>query len=464
MGSVEGIADAARVRQDFSHSAPSKKNQNVAEIILFVAVFAIFAIFGLHGMTDAKYSMLVSENLLHNHTFVMDERSMPRLEPFARPGYKGNGYPYQIEVSHGKVLYVYPVGTSILSLPFVIVMNIVGVSARTPDGRYNEAGEQAIEGTLAALLMAILTVVFLRTALVLLPLSWSIVLALGAAFGTQIWSTASKVLWSHTWQLLLLGVVIYLILAEEEGQSRGRPILMATLLSWAYFVRPTSSVPIMAITAWVLIFRPKEFTALAITGAAWLSVFVVYSWKLWGRPLPNYYLFHLSSRHILIAIAGNLISPSRGLFIYVPSSFFVLWLVAYYWRELSHRRLAVLSLGVIAAHTFIVSGDPNWWGGHCYGARLTIDVIPWLFLLAVLGCKCLLNEPASRRKHFALGIGLLTLLVGSAINGRGAISPSANDWVNGPPEDVDRKPARVWDWSHPQFLSELQSEARNPAS
>jgi hypothetical protein len=148
MGSVEGIADAARVRQDFSHSAPSKKNQNVAEIILFVAIFAIFVVFGLHGMTDAKYSMLVSENLLHNHTFVMDERSMPRLEPFARPGYKGNGYPYQIEVSHGKVLYVYPVGTSILSLPFVIVMNIVGVSAHTPDGRYNEAGEQAIEGYL----------------------------------------------------------------------------------------------------------------------------------------------------------------------------------------------------------------------------------------------------------------------------------------------------------------------------
>jgi hypothetical protein len=386
---------------------------------------------------------------------------MPRLGPFARSGYRANGYPYQIELSHGKVLYAYPAGTSMLSLPFVALMNLVGVSAHTSNGEYNEAGEQTIEGTLAPLLMAILAVVFLRTALLLLPFSWSIVLALGGTFGTQIWSTASRVLWSHTWQILLLSIVVYLLLADEERQTRGRPILLATLLSWTYFVRPTSSIPIMAISAYVLIFRSGEFTALAITGAAWMSGFVVYSWQLWGRPLPNYYMFHLSPRHLLLGIAGNLISPSRGLFIYVPSTVFVLWLIAHYRHELLHRRLAVLAFAVIATHTFVVSGDPNWWGGHCYGARLTIDTIPWFFLLAVLGCKCLLNEQSTRVKHFALGLGLLTLLIGSAINGRGAISSSANDWVNGPPEDVDQDPARVWDWSHPQFLSELQFTAPN---
>lgn len=446
------------------NSNASNENQSAIEIILLFSVFAIFATFGLHGMTDAQYSMLVSENLLRHHSFVIDERSIPRLKPFAHPGYRANGYPYQMHVSQGNVLYWYPVGSSVLSIPFVGLMNIVGISAHTPDGGYNEAGEGIIQGTLAALLMAILTVIFFRTALLLLPLSWSVVLALGGAFSTQIWSAASRALWSHTWEILLLGLAIYMLLAQEERHVRGRPIVLATLLSWAYFVRPTSSIPIMAISAYMLIFRRKEFAALAITGAAWFVLFVAYSWKVWGQALPEYYLFHLSSEHLWEALAGDLISPSRGLFVYVPGSAFALLVVSYYWRMLLHRPLAVLSLCVITVHIFMVSMDPNWWGGHCYGARMTTDVIPWFFLLAILGSRCLLYERRPRLKHFAVAFGLLTLVVGAAMNGRGALSQSANDWVNGPPEDVDQKPSRVWDWSHPQFLSELQYLERRLSS
>jgi hypothetical protein len=150
--------------------------------------------------------------------------------------------------------------------------------------------------------------------------------------------------------------------------------------------------------------------------------------------------------------------------VYVPSAAFALLLVGYYWRVIPHRPSVVLSLSVIAIHTFVVSTDPNWWGGHCYGARLTIDVIPWVFLLAVLGSRCLLYEGGSSVKHFAVAFGLLTLVIGAFMNGRGALSQSANDWVNGPPEDVDQKPSRVWDWSHPQFLSELQYVKRDLSS
>ncbi len=444
------IADAAR---KLGSLAPADVNQSVLEIILLFGTFAIFAIFGLHGMTDGKYSMLVSENILYRHTFAFDEASMPRLAPFARPGYRENGYPYQIEVIDGKVLYGYPVGSSVLSLPLVALMNFAGISARTPDGHYNEAGDQVIQAAIAALLMAVLTLVFFRTALLMLPLSWSVVLAVGAAFGTQIWSTASRVLWSHTWQIFLVGIVIPVLLAQEERQARGRPILLGTLLSWAYFVRPTSSIPIMAVTAYILILRRSEFRTFAITGALWLTVFVFYSMRVFGQPLQPYYLFHLSPQHVWIALAGNFISPSRGLFVFVPGAAFVLFLVGYYWRELSHRWLAFLALFVIAVHTVIVSTDPNWWGGHCYGARMTTDVIPWFFLLAVLGCRCLLEEARPRFKHYAIALGLLTLVIGAAMNGNGALSHSANDWVNGGPNDVDQKPSRVWDWRHPQFLS-----------
>lgn len=191
-----------------------------------------------------------------------------------------------------------------------------------------------------------------------------------------------------------------------------------------------------------------------------MFMFMLYSWRVSGQPLPSYYRFHLSPAHLVEAIAGNLISPSRGLFVYVPGALFVLLLVAYYWRTLPHRALALLSLCVIVFHTLVVSTDPNWWGGHCYGARLTIDIIPWFFLLAVLGCRSLLSDRPSRLKYCAMAFGLLTLIIGAAINGHGALSHSANDWVNGPPADVDRMPSRVWDWSHPQFLSQQDDDNR----
>ena len=84
---------------------------------------------------------------------------------------------------------------------------------------------------------------------------------------------------------------------------------------------------------------------------------------------------------------------------------------------------------------------------------MTTDVIPWFFLLAALGCRCLREEPRARMKQYAIALGLLSLVLGAAMNGHGALSQSANDWVNGGPNDVDYKPSRVWDWRHPQFLS-----------
>ena len=455
MGFAESTSGATPRALRARDSNLSKESQYIIGTLLAISVFAIFYTFGLHGMTDSKYSMVVSEDLLRHQSFAFDERSMPRREPFALPEVRTNGYPYQIELHNGKVLYFYPVGSSVLSLPFVALMNSTGISAHAPDGSYNEPGEVSIQRVVAAFLMGILTAVFFRTAMLLLPLSWSIVLALGAAFSTQIWSTASRVLWSHTWQILLLGIAAYILLSQEKWEARGRPFVLATILSWAYFVRPTSSIPTAAISGYILIYRRQEFIAYAITVASWMVAFVAYSLKLSGQVLPSYYLFHLTPKHVWVALPGELISPSRGLFIYVPAAAFALMLVGYYWRQLSHRRLVVVSLIIITIHVFAISTDPNWWGGHCFGARLATDVIPWLFLLAVLGSRCLLDEPSSKMRHLAMTVGLLTLVIGAFINGRGAISPATSDWVNGPP-DVDRSPRRVWDWSNPQFLAGLQ--------
>jgi len=143
------------------------------------------------------YSIAVSESILKNHTPALNQVSIPGLDIAtlsSRDYYGGN---YRLSRINGKVLYSYPHGSSILSLPFVALMNAAGISAIRSDGSYDFRGELLIQKTLAAFLMAILAVVFFRTARLMLPISWSLVLTMGSTFGTQIWSTASRALWSH---------------------------------------------------------------------------------------------------------------------------------------------------------------------------------------------------------------------------------------------------------------------------
>jgi hypothetical protein len=295
----------------------------------------------------------------------------------------------------------------------------------------------------------------------MLARGWSALLALSCALGTQVWSTASRALWSETWGIFLIGIVVLILLAHEVGRRTIKPILLASLLAWSYFVRPTFSVPIIAITIYILIFHRRLFLPYAAAGLAWLGGFVAYSWLIYHQLLPSYYLVyqHFGTTTLWIALAGNLISPSRGLFVFVPILFFVGYLLIRYWVNVPLKRLAVLSIVIVLVHLIVVSAHSPWYGGHCFGPRYSTGLVPWFYLLAVLAVtgwrswseKHSLNLPAFRHRLEAV-LGGALLLVSLTINGLGATSHATWLW-NSRPINVDQQPDRVWDWRHPQFLA-----------
>jgi hypothetical protein len=432
----------------------------VAGAVVFVLTLSIFLISHVHQVADSQYSMLLSQSLLSHRSFTLDEYALPRHEPVWHGYYFKNGPLYQLEVTGGHLYYHLPPGSSILSTPFVAVFNLFGISAANMDGTYDSRAEVIIEAGLAALLMALLSVIFFYTAQLLLPVKWSLVVAFGSALGTQVYSTASRALWSETWGILLLGVVIFLLLRNETGKRSFNPILMASLLSWMYFVRPTFSVHILGITVYLFIYRRRLFLPFAVTGAAWLIVFVFYSWFHFGQLLPSYYLAsRLQFDTFWIALAGNLVSPSRGLLVYVPSLLFVAFLLGRYRSFLVHRRLVWLSLIIIACHLVIISSFPHWWGGHSFGPRFTTGLVPWFVLLGILGVRAMVNwreqqAAGSKRSGWRVQLtcGALLLLMSAFINTRGAASHATWLW-NMRPLEIDQHPERLWDWSQPQFLA-----------
>ena len=353
-------------------------------------------------------------------------------------------------------MYIFPYGSAILALPFVAIANELGVHTFKPDGSYDDAAEIAIETMISAVLMAGLTLMIFETALLMVSPLESVVIALGTAFGTQIWSTASRALWSQTWFVLLEALVISVVLKSECERTKFRPVIVATLLSWMYFVRPTAAVTIICLTFYLIAFHRRDFMLYAVTGGAWILAFVAFSLSTFGDWLPGYYLAsRLQFTNFGSAITGTLVSASRGLFVFVPVFAFVLYRVARYWQHLPFRPLAVTALAAIAAQWLVVAGYANWWGGWSYGPRLMTETVPWFALLAILGQSAACGAPSSRRSRTEMAVGAVMLALSIFINARGAVSWATSDWNLDVNRDIDYHPDRAFDWSRPQFLAGL---------
>ncbi len=431
----------------------------IIPVIIFVVAYLIFLTSHVSQDADSKYSILLSESLLHHQTFTLDRFSEVTSESDLSTQPLTRITDYRLQTVNGHTYYAFPPGSSLLSLPYVAVMNLFGVSAARFDGTYDGNGEMKIQRSLAALLMAVFTIIVLSTSRLLLPFQWAILIAVGSAFGTQVWSTASRALWSHTWGVLLLGIVSWILLRHATGRGGLAPALLATLLSLAFVVRPTNCIAAIAIAAYIFIFYRRAFIRFGATAFIWFILFVAYSWIHFGRVLPEYYgASRLGFHSFWLAMGGNLFSPSRGLLVFVPTVLFVSYLLARYHKRLEFPKLETLALAIIVAHLVVVSGFSPWWGGHCYGPRYTTELVPWFALLSVLGIKARMESRLGYRSgifnatRLEVFMGALLLAVSVTINGLGATAQRTWLW-NVRPVNVDEHPERVWDWRHPQFLA-----------
>ena len=428
---------------------------------LYAALLTVFWASPVRIVSDSRFTLLLTHELLHHGAWALDRYGLPRQLPGDYGAAKLDGELYQLEYVEGRLYYFFPPGSSILSAPFALAQDALGLSVVGSDGKFLAQQEERNQHFIASALMAALGVIFYLTARLVLPLGWSVLVATGGALGTQVYSTASRALWGHTWGLPLIGLTIYLLLSRETGRrEKLPPVLLATLVSWSYFVRPTNSIFILGVTAYLLLFRREGFWRYALTGAAWLGAFVGWSWYHYGRLLPTYFgAGRLHTTTLAEALAGNLVSPSRGLLIFVPVALFVVYLTLRYWGYRRHARLLGLAAGVSAGQYLAVSGFVPWYGGGCYGPRYTTELVPWLVLAAALGLAAarrwrgdygVQHNLRAWRGTLAAGAALLTLSV--LINARGATVKATRVW-NEVPVPVDTAPARVWDWRYPQILA-----------
>jgi hypothetical protein len=340
-------------------------------------------------------------------------------------------------------------------------MKLAGRSPLGPDGNYDREREEDLNVLLARLLTGALAGLVFLTARLRLSLVGSLALTVVAVFGTQIYSTASRGLWSDTWGILLVATALFLLLrAEDAGPDVSGALLgllLGLLVSAAYACRPTNALAVLALAIYLLRYRRRSFWPFLLTSSLVGGGIVLYAELHFRTLLPLYFRASgIPFRGGVGTLALNLFSPGRGLLVYVPAIFALIVLLVRGWGGVRPKRLAVTASALAVGYVVVISGFETT-GGHAFGPRLMTGLVPWLVLLAVIAADAgPSGRPGSggaKRPHPGLiATCALFSLASVAINAVGATSRDAARW-NLLPVNVDRHPERIWQWRQPQFLA-----------
>jgi hypothetical protein len=219
----------------------------------------------------------------------------------------------------------------------------------------------------------------------------SILIAVSYGLGTCVWSISSQALSQHPPTEFFLAMGSYFFLRSRQH----RPWVFASGMAYALAVacRPTTALVVIAIGAFLVLVDRRsvpQYLLGVLPVAAALAGYQAYyhgspfsvgrfavdreiavqktgSADLWGTPLWE-------------GMAGLLVSPSRGVFVFSPFLFFALPGFIYAWKNARVESLRPLTVAIVAL-VIVASKWFDWWGGWCFGYRPLVDTMPLLAIL-----------------------------------------------------------------------------------
>lgn len=407
-------------------------------------------------VTDAIWAPHVTVSLIYDRDLYLDE--------FYQWIEQSDLYFYATIKQEGNILSNFPIGGPALTVPQMIVMDAVLSRLTQTNLREYLITHSPLDPLVlklqlvnASLFVALSAGVMYLIGREYLNIPFSLILTATYAFGTSAYSTASRAMWQHGPSMLMLSIsLLFLIKARRHPNLI---MVMGLPVAISYIVRPTNSISVLVITLYVLICYRRHFIGYLLFAFLPAVPFILMNLNLYGWILSPYYA--ASRLELLLfgkALPGNLISPGRGLFIFSPVFLLVPLGISFKAIKKQWAALDWAIISIITLHWLAISMFLHWWGGHSFGPRFFSDVLPYLayFLIPVLETLQSPGGSTSVRASLGTVFGVLAL-ISIAIHYRGATSVSTAMW-NSVPIDVDKSPARIWDWSDLQFLRGIGSD------
>ena len=335
---------------------------------LFVIPFLVYLEdFHYAGSGDTQPAELLPVAVLQDGNF--------DFRRFFRPG---EPLPYAFQERGGKVISIYPILPGLLNVPTYAAAAAFGIDIEA---------ERIRLSMISSALISALSVFFLFLALdrLVARRSTAVLLAVTYAFGTCAWSVASRGMFQHGPSLLMQSLALWMLARGDSRSVAGGGFF----LGLAVVGRPTNL--LLAIPLAVAVYRKhrESFAAFCVLGGIPFALRSIYARAYWGSALslaqadPFPAVSHFGGNPFR-GLAGLLVSPSRGLFVYSPIFLFVGLAVGPAVRLRREKPIYLALLVGALAILLATSSWTIWWGGHSFGYRLLIEMLPALTVLLAL--------------------------------------------------------------------------------
>jgi len=430
----------------YQHIKHMYKNSNVwLLVIISIVIFNIVNRSPIDcASSDSKWTLLTTQSIIENNTLQLNKYIGTKGSYTIK---KGDKLGYSIDAIDGNLYSLFPLGSSLSSLPFVWVETQIF-------DKYMKIHSQnrLVQKEIAAFVAVGIFILLYLIASFYISSKWSILVATLFWLGTSLSSTLGAGLWSHTFAILYAFISIYLVLKIIKEDRDGYWIFLGFTLFMAYLTRPTMS--LLSVTLIIyLFFNHKKAVALksSLLVFLFLGLFVLYSLSEFNQILPNYYMpKRLSGGDFGLALMANTFSPSRGLFVFSP--FLLLFFIGFkdLYRVFRENITLLIILIWIIVHLIIISKFPHWSGGWCYGSRFMSDVLPAIYLIFIILLSYIFKT-GNIKKRIVVSIFLI-LSISFSIYSNAIMGLFSNNcavlWNKFPTRDYEL----YFDWKYPQFL------------
>ena len=422
----------------------AKKSRPVSPLLVFILLFVTYNVnFRVVRFGDTAPARALPFSLLLDHSLYLDRW----VEPVIASSSSVDGT-YYLRRSNGHWMSAYPIIMPLVITPLYAAP--AWLVARqspplSPGGVLLSTLMELMEKFSASLIAALSALVLYLALRKIAPANLSLLVTLVYGLAGSTWSISSQGLWRHGFTQLCFAGLLWGLFQDE--QSALRPWWCGLALAGAAANNPALTVVVLPFLVYFARRGRREFVRFFLPLAVLGSLVLAYNFYFFGRLLGGYpsVLVHTAEgTHFFkkapywIAALGLMVSPGRGLLIFIPWTILSLWGVARAWKQKQLPAARYLIIGM-AGYFALHSALGTWWAGWCFGPRYLSVLLPFLalFLIPVW--------PRVQSGRLLRVAAATAILVSVWIQVIGAFNYPRGSW-DALPVNVDRQPSRLWDW------------------
>ena len=367
------------------------------------------------------------------------------LEHFANANFVYNAYAFANV--NGHLVSLFPIVTPVLITPFVFLCTL----GMAPGHAILHVTQ--IARTSAAGIAALAACTFYLIVVRFVPRKIAIPSTLIFAFATSTWSISSQALWQHGMIELLLLLMIYAVIKNEEKSSPVWFVVLGILSGLLVFCRPPDALLLIPILGYVVLLNRKYvihyLVPAILAGLPFLAYNEYYFGSIAGGYAQNLPLFDLST-NFFPTFASLLISPNKGLFVFSPV--LLLAFIGYFRvKSIDNKTISRLLWWfgpALVLETILYGFFGDVGGGYSYGPRFLTSLVPVMCIYVALFLSDTAAQFRARaRDYLKTGVIAAFVIFSVAVQFIGAFYfPYLNDAHSPQP----------WDSAHPLIISSYQ--------